>query len=125
MLSTVFLFVPAKLLVAFAKLLVALWTETTLPSTVISDFLDEVVKSYFPEIFLPSILLYAGFFMGAKIFKNPTLKFSFEVISVIIGVGATMVMLFFLGAEEWRWTFGALVVFSIILGVCKLWDYFH
>lgn len=124
-LSTVFLFILAKLIASFAKLLVAMWSEEPVPFTLITDLLSQVEKSYFPRIFLPLVLLYAGFYMGAHAFRKKNLKFCFEFMSLVIGFVATLVLLFYLDAEGWIYTFGALVGFFLVFVIFKLWDYYN
>lgn len=122
MISTLFLLVPAQVIFSFAKLLVAIWYPSPSSSTVIMGLLSELKeKAIFPIFFLPPLILYGCFYMGARSFNKKSLKFGFEITSLLTGFLAILVILYFLKDDE-GYTFGSLFLYLVVFLACKLWD---
>ncbi|WZZ91293.1 hypothetical protein YC2023_119872 [Brassica napus] len=119
MISTLFLLVPAQVIFSFAKLLVAIWSPSPSSSTVIMGLLSELKeKAIFPIFFL---ILYGCFYMGARSFNKKSLKFGFDITSLLTGFLAILVILYFLKDDE-GYTFGSLFLYLVVFLACKLWD---
>lgn len=109
LISNVFLFVPAKLLMEGCSGT----TPKLFSTTTVIEFLL-ALESVLQDIFTPTVFFYADeFYLGARIFKKPKTRFLFELVSLVIGgiAFATLEALLFVGRGAWEWTAGALGVF--------------
>ncbi|CAE6119233.1 unnamed protein product [Arabidopsis arenosa] len=114
LLGTVFLFVPASYLVQGES------DPKDKPAILSAySYLTDELQSKLPDFFLPTMLLYIGFYMGSMLFRTKKVVRGFQAVGLVLGLVATVESLAYVGFEASMWAAGGFVFLVAVLTISK------